>query len=620
MIRFSDKVKSISMWYANLNGYALPLSPEQLLNAVVAWVDEYGGDHIYFDNPPEGTEVNVGDIKISTTNWEVQQWNGREWESLGSIAGVAATIEIGDVETLPAGSPAYVENEGTEFAAVLKFGIPKGDKGDKGEQGERGEQGEQGEPGRDGTNGKDGTDGRDGAAASIEVAETTTLPAGSSATVENIGTSSAARLKFGIPQGQPGQTGQVIFRVINVTASGTIGAEDLSAIASSPEGVVLVDDSNRRYECSGTPSGSYIYASSTGDNGLTLYVYTISSSDGTYSRTSSTIDVPPPTVIPAPSFSDNENSSVSQSSNGYSYEAANMSFNDENYPVPVNLPVKAGSGIAMDIGSDGKSIEISLDQNETSTEVELSGASGTVDEGTLALLQRGNPSVYISCDNEIYYYSDNMSDSGYLVYTHVGMTNSNTYYVKTITIQISTKTWTRSQQQIGNFSDSGNYPNVTVGSASTATNATHATSADSATNATNATNATHATSADSSTSAANDGLGRNIANTYVLKGEEGWRLTLYACTISFSPTAAIYFCYPNQYFSFDIDDIANDLFGKGIRSNNQAFPVVGMEPSGGQVVGMYSKNGSSITLAVITGKQMTEMALPNGTLNKSAYV
>ena len=440
MIRFSDKVKSISIWYANLNGYALPLSPEQLLNAVVAWVDEYGGDHIYFDNPPEGTEVNVGDIKIITATWEVQQWNGRDWESLGSIAGVAATIEIGDVETLPAGSEAYVENEGTEFAARLKIGIPQGAQGPAGPQGA---QGPQGEAGRDGTNGTDG------AAASIEVAETTTLPAGSSATVENIGTSSAARLKFGIPQGQPGHTGQVTFRVVNVAASGTIGAEDLSAIASSPEGVVLVDETNRRYECSGTPSGSYIYVSSTADNGLTLYVYTISSSDGTYSRTSSTIDVPPPAVIPTPSFSDNENASVSQSSNGYSYEAANMSFNGGSYPVPINLPVKAGSGIAMDIGSDGKSIEFSLDQNAEFTEVKLSGASGTVDAGTLAVLQRGNPSVYISCDNEVYYYSDDMSSSGYLVFSHVGTTNSREYFIKTITITISTRAWQRTEFQLG---------------------------------------------------------------------------------------------------------------------------------------------------------------------------
>lgn len=69
-------------------------------------------------------------------------------------------------------------------------------------------------------------------------------------------------------------------------------------------------------------------------------------------------------------------------------------------------------------------------------------------------------------------------------------------------------------------------------SADSATNAGHATTADSATNAANATNAasadyatsagsastaTHAVSADSATKATQDGLGRNIANTYALK-------------------------------------------------------------------------------------------------------
>ena len=150
----------------------------------------------------------------------------------------------------------------------------------------------------------------------------------------------------------------------------------------------------------------------------------------------------------------------------------------------------------------------------------------------------------------------------------------------------------------GQFDPNGTYPNLTAGKA------THAANADAATSATYATN---------------DGLGRNIANTYVLKGEEGWRLTLYACTISFSTTAAIYFCYPYQIFAFDIDDIANDLYRKGMRSITQAFPVAGIEPGGGQVVGMYSKNRSSITLAVITGNQLTEMSLPNGELKKSAF-
>ena len=47
--------------------------------------------------------------------------------------GDAATITVGETTTLPQGSPATVENVGTSAAAILNFGIPKGDKGDPGD-------------------------------------------------------------------------------------------------------------------------------------------------------------------------------------------------------------------------------------------------------------------------------------------------------------------------------------------------------------------------------------------------------------------------------------------------------------------------------------------------------
>lgn len=52
-----------------------------------------------------------------------------------------------------------------------------------------------------------GTPGAQGDAATIAVGTTTTLSPGSSATVANVGTSSAAVFNFGIPQGQTGATG-----------------------------------------------------------------------------------------------------------------------------------------------------------------------------------------------------------------------------------------------------------------------------------------------------------------------------------------------------------------------------------------------------------------------------
>lgn len=50
--------------------------------------------------------------------------------------GLSATIQVGTVNTLPAGSNATITNSGDETNAVFNFGIPKGDKGDKGDTGE----------------------------------------------------------------------------------------------------------------------------------------------------------------------------------------------------------------------------------------------------------------------------------------------------------------------------------------------------------------------------------------------------------------------------------------------------------------------------------------------------
>ena len=49
--------------------------------------------------------------------------------------GAAATIQVGTVTTLEPGEQATVENVGTENAAILNFGIPKGEQGEPGPQG-----------------------------------------------------------------------------------------------------------------------------------------------------------------------------------------------------------------------------------------------------------------------------------------------------------------------------------------------------------------------------------------------------------------------------------------------------------------------------------------------------
>lgn len=64
-----------------------------------------------------------------------------------------------------------------------------------------------GPQGPQGVKGDMGPTGAKGEAASIRVGSTTTLPAGSNATVENIGSATAAVLNFGLPQGADGKQG-----------------------------------------------------------------------------------------------------------------------------------------------------------------------------------------------------------------------------------------------------------------------------------------------------------------------------------------------------------------------------------------------------------------------------
>lgn len=91
--------------------------------------------------------------------------------------GNAATIEL-QYETLPPGTPPFVENLGDEHHAIAKFNVSTG------------------------------ATGRPGEAATIEVTSTTTLPAGQPAFVENVGDSTTAKLAVGIPKGTAGNDGK----------------------------------------------------------------------------------------------------------------------------------------------------------------------------------------------------------------------------------------------------------------------------------------------------------------------------------------------------------------------------------------------------------------------------
>ena len=82
-------------------------------------------DAYFLANP---TELKTGVLISVGTDYE--QYDGASWKSKTAIVkgddGVAVTIAVGTVTTLPSGSSATVTNIGTSNSAVFDFGIPKG--------------------------------------------------------------------------------------------------------------------------------------------------------------------------------------------------------------------------------------------------------------------------------------------------------------------------------------------------------------------------------------------------------------------------------------------------------------------------------------------------------------
>ena len=103
---------------------------------------------------------------------------GYEWSDpiplIPGRKGDRSTVEVAGTETLPAGSPAEVTNEGDEHDAKFRFKIPKG---------------------------------QTGTAATVEVGSVEMVPADQPAEVHNSGTTAAAVLDFKIPRGPKGETG-----------------------------------------------------------------------------------------------------------------------------------------------------------------------------------------------------------------------------------------------------------------------------------------------------------------------------------------------------------------------------------------------------------------------------
>lgn len=109
-------------------------------------------------------------------NWQLIALRGAD--------GNAATVNVGQVATLTPNSEAYVNNAGTVNAAVLNFGIPKGDKGDKGDK------------------------------PTVAVGTVETIPAGQPAAITDTGVNGNATFNFKLPRGADASpTGLMEFRL-----------------------------------------------------------------------------------------------------------------------------------------------------------------------------------------------------------------------------------------------------------------------------------------------------------------------------------------------------------------------------------------------------------------------
>lgn len=111
-----------------------PLSKiPSLIQTWGAWISEWRDEVSNLDITAEQTRTGCR-IVITRKDGEetaVTLTNGQDGQP--GADGTSAIVTVGQVSTLPPGSPATVENVGTPTEAVFNFGIPKGEKGDDAE-------------------------------------------------------------------------------------------------------------------------------------------------------------------------------------------------------------------------------------------------------------------------------------------------------------------------------------------------------------------------------------------------------------------------------------------------------------------------------------------------------
>lgn len=141
------------------------------------------------------------------------------------IQGPSGEVWVGQVLTGAPGTPVSFTNTGTPEVAVWDISIPQGAAGANGAPGANGANGA---PGAKGDKGDTGT------GATVAVGTVTTGAPGSSASVTNVGTSTAAVLNIAIPRGNTGASPTYYATRATTSASGSYTWTYPAALPSIP--------------------------------------------------------------------------------------------------------------------------------------------------------------------------------------------------------------------------------------------------------------------------------------------------------------------------------------------------------------------------------------------------
>lgn len=112
--------------------------------------------------------------------------------------------------------------------------------------------------------------------------------------------------------------------------------------------------------------------------------------------------------------------------------------------VSVEIPIFAGKNVTIDADETNKKAIVKVsDMGSYGVDIgaglPASATNGTLTAEQLALLQ-SSENNYIMFQHEKYYLEDKGHVEGYITYTHTGY-ESNTYWIKSITITVSTRAW-----------------------------------------------------------------------------------------------------------------------------------------------------------------------------------